>query len=144
MKKYTFLLLAFCLVSVSTAFSQTVIKEQTISDLNKNPNYAFGVRDADGFNSALGMFDALSENGVSIENFEIVAKGPIVKELVKGSDMEKQFQKYKSKVKVSICSIAMKRLNVSEEDLFDGLDIAESYSIRLLQLQALGYSYLIY
>ncbi|SHO63361.1 DsrE family protein [Algoriphagus zhangzhouensis] len=144
MKKYTFLLLAFCFVSVSTAFSQTVIKEQTISDLNKNPNYAFGVRDADGFNSALGMFDALSENGVSIENFEIVVKGPIVKELVKGSEMEKQFQKYKSKVKVSICSIAMKRLNVSEEELFDGLDIAESYSIRLLQLQALGYSYLIY
>jgi len=144
MKKYTFLLLAFCFVSGSTAFSQTVIKEQTISDLNKNPNYAFGVRDADGYNSALGMFDALSENGVSIENFEIVAKGPIVKELVKGSDMEKQFQKYKSKIKVSICSIAMKRLNVSEEDLFDGLDIAESYSIRLLQLQALGYSYLIY
>lgn len=144
MKKYTFLLLAFCFVSVSTAISQTVIKEQTISDLNKNPNYAFGVRDADGFNSALGMFDALSENGVSIENFEIVVKGPIVKELVKGSEMEKQFQKYKSKVKVSICSIAMKRLNVSEEELFDGLDIAESYSIRLLQLQALGYSYLIY
>lgn len=90
------------------------------------------------------MFDALSENGVSIENFEIVVKGPVVKELVKGSEMEKQFQKYKSKVKVSICSIAMKRLNVSEEELFDGLDIAESYSIRLLQLQALGYSYLIY
>lgn len=144
MKKYTFLLFTFCFVSVSTAISQTVIKEQTISDLNKNPNYAFGVRDADGFNSALGMFDALSENGVSIENFEIVVKGPVVKELVKGSEMEKQFQKYKSKVKVSICSIAMKRLNVSEEELFDGLEIAESYSIRLLQLQALGYSYLIY
>lgn len=144
MKKHTFLLLAFCFVSIATAFSQTVIKEQTISDLNKNPNYAFGVRDADGFNSALGMFDALSENGVKIENFEIVVKGPVVKELVKGSEMEKQFQKYKSKVKVSICSIAMKRLNVSEEELFDGLDIAESYSIRLLQLQALGYSYLIY
>ena len=144
MKKHTFLFLAFCFVSLSTAFSQTVIKEQTILDLNKNPNYAFGVRDADGFNSALEMFDALSENGVSIENFEIVVKGPIVKELVKGSDMEKQFQKYKSKVKVSICSIAMKRLNVSEGELFDGLDIAESYSIRLLQLQSLGYSYLIY
>ena len=49
-----------------------------------------------------------------------------------------------SAVRVSICSVAMKRLGVSKEQLFPGLDVVETYTIRLLQLQALGYNWFTY
>ena len=132
--------LAFTFLASEASFSQTVLEKETISDLNKTPNYAFGVSDEDGLMSALSLFDTFEENGVQFENFEIVVKGPIVKKLVKGSEFEKAFEKYQGKIRVSICSVAMKRQGVSKEQLFPGLDVVETYTIRLLQLQALGYN----
>lgn len=142
------LLIAFSLVLLllapNTNFAQTILEKETVSDLSKTPNYVFGVKDEDGLKSALSVFDTFMENGVDIENFEIVVKGPVVKTMVKGSELEKYFEKYKGKVRISICSIAMKRLVVSEEKLFSGLDVVETYTIRILQLQALGYNSISY
>jgi len=126
------------------SFGQTVLEKETISDLNKTPNYAFGVKDEDGLKSALSVYDTFMGNGVQIENFEIVVKGPVVKTMVKESELEKYFEKYKGKVRVSICSVAMKRQGVSKEQLFSGLEVVETYTIRMLQLQALGYNSISY
>jgi intracellular sulfur oxidation DsrE/DsrF family protein len=71
-------------------------------------------------------------------------KGPVVKTMVNGSELEEYFEKYKGKVRVSICSVAMKRLGVTKEQLFSGLNVVETYTIRILQLQALGYNSLSY
>ena len=136
--------LSLTFFSLETSFAQTVFEKETISDLNKTPKYVFGVSDEDGLKSALSVYDALVENGVQLENFEVVVKGPVVKTMVKGSALESYFEKYKGKVRVSICSIAMKRQGVSKEQLFLGLDVAESYTIRMLQLQALGYNSMTY
>ncbi len=139
-----FFSLVLLLLAPKTNFAQTTLEKETISDLNKTPNYVFGVKDEDGLKSALSVYDTFMENGVNIENFEIVVKGPVVKTMVKGSELEKYFEKYQGKVRVSICSIAMKRLGVSEEKLFSGLDVVETYTIRILQLQALGYNSISY
>lgn len=137
---------AFALFFLSSEVSeaQTVLEKETISDLNKTPNYVFGVKDEDGLKSALSVYDTFMENGVQIENFEIVVKGPVVKTMVKDSELEKYFEKYKGKVRVSICSVAMRRLGVSDDQLFSGLDVVETYTIRILQLQALGYNSMLY
>ncbi|MBY5950725.1 hypothetical protein KUV23_07065 [Algoriphagus marincola] len=139
-----FFSLVLLLLAPKTNFAQTILEKETISDLNKTPNYVFGVKDEDGLKSALSVYDTFMENGVDIENFEIVVKGPVVKTMVKGSELEKYFEKYQGKVRGSICSIAMKRLGVSEEKLFSGLDVVETYTIRILQLQALGYNSISY
>ncbi|WP_133556611.1 hypothetical protein [Algoriphagus boseongensis] len=146
MKTVLGFLFAFALVFHSSEISmaQTILKKETISDLNKTPNYAFGVKDEDGLMSALSLFDTFVENGVQFQNFEIVVKGPIVKTMVKGSDLEKQFEKYKGKIRVSICSVAMKRQGITKEELFSGLEVVETYTIRILQLQALGYNSILY
>lgn len=136
--------LALTILSTQLSISQTVFEKQTITDLNKTPNYAFGVSDEDGLKSALSVYDAMVENGVQLENFEVVVKGPVVKTMVKNSELETYFAKYNGKVSVSICSVAMKRLGVSKEQLFPGLDVVESYTIRMLQLQALGYNSISY
>jgi len=146
MKKSLWCILALALTfSVSKAsFGQTVLDQETITDLNKTPNYVFGVKDEDGLKSALSVYDTFLKNGVNVENFEIVVKGPVVKTMVKDSELEKYFEKYKGKVRVSICGIAMKRLGVSEEQLFSGLDVVDTYTVRILQLQALGYNSISY
>lgn len=135
---------AFLFVSSEASLAQTVLEKETITDLNKIPNYVFGVKDEDGLKSALSVYDTFMENGVQIENFEIVVKGPVVRTMVKDSELEKYFEKYKGKVRVSICSVAMKRLGVSKEQLFPGLDVVETYTIRILQLRALGYNSISY
>ncbi len=139
-------LFAFALFcsSIETSVAQTALKKETISDLSKSPNFAFGVKNEDGLKSALSMYDTFSENGVQFENFEIVMKGPVVKSMVKGSELEKYFEKYQGKVKVSICSVAMRRQGIAKEQLFPGLDVVETYTIRYLQLQALGYNAIMY
>lgn len=146
MKKPLLYLILFTLTFLASevSFAQTVLEKETIADLNKTPNYAFGVSDEDGLKSALSVYDTFVENGVHIENFEIVVKGPVVKTMVKGSELEKYFGKYKDKVRVSICSVAMKRQGVSKEQLFSGLEVVETYTIRMLQLQALGYNSISY
>ncbi|EAZ80899.1 hypothetical protein [Algoriphagus machipongonensis] len=146
MKKSLLCLITLTLIFLGneTCFSQTILKKETISDLSKTPNYVFGVKDEDGFKSALTVYDTFIENGVEIENFEIVMKGPVVKTMMKESELEKYFEKYQGKVRVSICSVAMKRLGVSKEQLFPGLDVVETYTIRILQLQALGYNWITY
>lgn len=136
--------LTLILLANETSFGQTILEKETISDLKKTPNYVFGVKDEDGLKSALSVYDTFMENGVGIENFEIVVKGPVVKMMVNGSELEEYFEKYKGKVRVSICSVAMKRLGVTKEQLFSGLDVVETYTIRILQLQALGYNSLSY
>ncbi|WP_100629732.1 DsrE family protein [Algoriphagus formosus] len=146
MKKSLWCILALVLTFTvnEASFGQTVLDQETITDLNKSSNYVFGVKDEDGLKSALSVYDTFMENGVQIENFEIVVKGPVVRTMVKESELEKYFEKYKGKVRVSICSIAMKRLGVPKEQLFPGLDVVETYTIRILQLQALGYNSISY
>lgn len=146
MKKSLWCIITLTLIFLAneTSFGQTILEKETISDLNKTPNYVFGVKDEDGLKSALSVYDTFMENGVLIENFEIVVKGPVVKTMVKESELEEYFEKYKGRVRVSICSVAMKRLGVTKEQLFLGLDVVETYTIRILQVQALGYNSISY
>ncbi|RIV31433.1 hypothetical protein D2V08_13345 [Flagellimonas lutimaris] len=141
---------AFIILSILTTltmsgmYGQRKLDEQTVTDLQKTSQYAIGVSDERQFKGALSMYDFLVENGVEIKDYEVVVKGKIVKNLVKGSELEAFFQKYKSKVRVSICSVAMEKLGVSEDELFDGLEPIPTWSVRILQLQAKGYNTLTY
>nr|WP_297787822.1 hypothetical protein [uncultured Allomuricauda sp.] len=145
-KKIGFLVLFLALTVIfsTEALGQRKLDEQTVADLQKTDQYAIGVSDERFFKGALNMYDFLLENGVEIKDYEVVVKGRVVADLVKGSELETFFQKYKGKVRVSICSVAMEKLNVSEEDLIEGMDPIPTWSVRILQLQAKGYNTLTY
>lgn len=125
-------------------FGQAQLDAETVNDLNKKGQYAIGVSDERHFKGALGMYDFLVENGVEISDYEIVVKGKVVNDLVKGSELETFFQKYKGKVRVSVCSVAMKKRDVAADDLIEGLEPVPTWSVRILQLQAKGYNTLTY
>lgn len=140
----TLLIIMAMAANVTVAHGQKKLDQQAITDLQKNPKYAFVLTTERHFKGVFSMYDLLIENGLLIEDYEIVVKGKVVTQLVKKSELEKFFQKYKGKVKVSVCSVAMEKLGVAEETLFEGLNITSTASVRMLQLQANGYNTLTY
>jgi len=140
----TLLVVVVMIASGTQVYGQKKLDEQAVADLQKTPKYGFILTTERHFKGVLSMYDLLIENGVKIEEYEIVVKGKVVTQLVKGSELEEFFQKYKGKVKVSVCSVAMEKLGVAEETLFDGLDVTPTASVRVLQLQANGYNTLTY
>ena len=140
----TLLVIVVMIASGTQVYGQKKLDEQAVADLQKTPKYGFILTTERHFKGVLSMYDLLIENGVKIEEYEIVVKGKVVTELVKGSELEEFFQKYKGKVKFSVCSVAMEKLGVAEETLFDGLDVTPTASVRVLQLQANGYNTLTY
>ncbi|MGJ8716207.1 MAG: DsrE family protein [Maribacter stanieri] len=140
----TFLVIMVMITATVEVQGQKKLDQQAVADLQKTPKYAFVLTTERHFKGVLNMYDLLIENGVLIEDYEIVVKGKVVTQLVKDSELEKFFQKYKGKVKVSVCSVAMEKLGVAEETLFDGLNVTPTASVRLLQLQANGYNTLTY
>ncbi len=135
---------AIFLFSTTHIFGQEKLDAEIVSDLQETKQYAFGVSQELHFKGVLGMYDRLVDSGVEVTDYEIVVKGKVVKQLVKGSELEALFQKYKCKVRVSVCSVAMEKLGVTEDQLAEGMEPVVTYSIRLLQLQAKGYSTLFY
>ena len=140
----TLLVVVVMIASGTEVYGQKKIDEQAVADLQKTPKYGFILTTERHFKGVLSMYDLLIENGVKIEEYEIVVKGKVVTQLVKGSELEEFFKKYKGKVKVSVCSVAMEKLGVAEETLFNGLDVTPTASVRVLQLQANGYNTLTY
>jgi intracellular sulfur oxidation DsrE/DsrF family protein len=130
--------------SITVIYGQKKLDQQVVTDLQKTPKYGFILTTERHFKGVLSMYDLLIENGVEIEDYEIVVKGTVVTQLVKNSELEEFFQKYRGKVKVSVCSVAMEKLGVAEDTLFDGLDVTPTASVRMLQLQANGYNTLTY
>ena len=141
---HTLLVIIVMAGTTTVVFGQKKLDQQTISDLRKTPKFAFVLTTERHFKGVLSMYDLLIENGVPIEAYEIVVKGMVVKQLVKNSELEAFFQNYKGKVKISVCSVAMEKLGVAEDTLFEGLNITPTASVRMLQLQANGYNTLTY
>ncbi len=140
----TLIVVTLMIISGAQVNAQKKLGQETVADLQKTPKYGFILTTERHFKGVLSMYDLLIENGVEIEEYEIVVKGKVVTQLVRDSELEKFFQKYKGKVKVSVCSVAMKKLGVAKETLFDGLDVTPTASVRMLQLQANGYNTLTY
>jgi intracellular sulfur oxidation DsrE/DsrF family protein len=139
------LLLVLVLTGTCTqAIAQKKLDQQMVTDLQKTTKYAFVLTTERHFKGVLGMYDKLLENGVPITDYEIVVKGPVVAQLLKGSELEGIFETYRNRVKVSVCSVAMEKLGVQAEQLFSGLEVTPTASLRMLQLQANGYNTLTY
>jgi len=126
------------------AFGQQKLDAEVVNDLKSNKQFAIGVSNERHFRGALQMYDRLLQSGVEIDDYEVVVKGKVVAQLVKNSELEAFFQKYKGKVRVSICTVAMEKLGVPKDKLFDGLEPVPTWSVRILQLQAKGYNTLTY
>ncbi|HBU79429.1 MAG TPA: hypothetical protein DEF18_15135, partial [Muricauda sp.] len=141
---YTIILTILTVFSGPMLVAQEKFDAEIVSDLQKTKQFAFGVSEERHFRGVLNLYDKLLASGVEITDYEIVAKGKFVKNLVKGSELEDLYEEYKGKVRVSVCSVAMKKLGVSEDQLISGMEPVATWTVRVLQLQAKGYNVLTY
>ena len=139
---YTIILTILTVFSGPMLVAQEKFDAEIVSDLQKTKQFAFGVSEERHFRGVLNLYDKLLASGVEITDYEIVAK--FVKNLVKGSELEDLYEEYKGKVRVSVCSVAMKKLGVSEDQLISGMEPVATWTVRVLQLQAKGYNVLTY
>ncbi|WP_318311622.1 DsrE family protein [Flagellimonas crocea] len=139
-----FLLGLLSILTVPTVFGQDTLNAEIVSNLQETKKYAFGVSEERHFRGVLSMYDKLVASGVEVTEYEIVTKGKLVTQLVKGSDLETLYQKYKNKVRVSVCSVAMEKLGVTADQLIPGMEPVATWSLRILHLQAKGYNTLMY
>jgi len=146
MKLFRFLILAsfWIILTPSDMFGQDKLDAAIVSDLQETTQYAFGVSEERHFRGVLGLYDKLVASGVEVSDYEIVTKGMLVKQLVKGSELEALYQKYEGKVRVTVCSVAMEKLGVSEDQLIPGMEPVATWTVRILQLQAKGYNTVTY
>ena len=141
---YTIILTILTVFSGPMLVAQEKFDAEIVSDLQKTKQFAFGVSEERHFRGVLNLYDKLLASGVEITDYEIVAKGKFVKNLVKGSELEDLYEEYKGKVRVSVCSVAMKKMEVSEDQLISGMEPVATWTVRVLQLQAKGYNVLTY
>ena len=141
---YTIILTILTVFSGPMLVAQEKFDAEIVSDLQKTKQFAFGVSEERHFRGVLNLYDKLLASGVEITDYEIVAKGKFVKNLVKGSELEDLYEEYKGKVRMSVCSVAMKKLGVSEDQLISGMEPVATWTVRVLQLQAKGYNVLTY
>ena len=142
--RYCSFFLFMLVLTTNQVSGQQQLSAEVVSDLQKTTQYAFVLSQDRHFRGVLSMYDKLVASGVAIADYEIVVKGKVVLQLKKGSELESLYQKYKDKVRVSVCSVAMSKLGVSADELIPGLIPVETASIRMLQLQARGYNTLTY
>lgn len=135
-------LFSFSVSAQSTAAK--ALETQLASDLSKTPNMALGLQKERHIKGAFKFFDRLLASDIEFENFEIVIWGSVVEEFKKDTELSRIIEKNQhSKLRVSVCQQAMKRLNVTEENLPNGATSVENAFSRLLQIQANGYNVII-
>lgn len=127
-------------VSAQNAATKPLNKE-VVTDLSKTPNMALGLQKERHIKGAFLFFDQLLKSDIEFENFEIVIWGNVVEEFKTDSELSRLIaENQHSKLRVSVCQQAMKRMGVTEEDLPEGVISVQNAFLRLLQIQAKGYN----
>ena len=149
MMRKTFQFLSFTAVMLfSTAvMSQSTpktIDKSVVKTLNKTPNIGFGVSEERPLRSAFMMYEQMKLSGVKFDNYEIVVWSKVVKDIKEDQalfDFIKE--RMDENITVSVCAVAMDRLGVTIEDLPKGIQVVDNAYVRIFELQALGYNFLI-
>lgn len=121
-----------------------LIDKSVVETLNKTPNIGFGVSEERPLRSAFMMYEQLKQSGVEIENYEIVIWSKVVKDIKDNKDLHDFISDHMNEgITVSVCAVAMNKLGVTKEDLPKGIQVVDNAYVRIFELQALGYNFLI-
>jgi intracellular sulfur oxidation DsrE/DsrF family protein len=146
-KTIRFLSLAMVMLLSTTLMAQEtpkLIDKSVVETLNKTPNIGFGVSEERPLRSAFMMYEQLKQSGVEIENYEIVIWSKVVKDIKDNKDLHDFISDHMNEgITVSVCAVAMNKLGVTKEDLPKGIQVVDNAYVRIFELQALGYNFLI-
>lgn len=147
--KRTFQILSlFTVMLFSTAaMSQDApkaIDKSVVKTLNKTPNIGYGVSSERPLRSAFMMYEKMKISGVKFDNYEIVVWSEVVKDIKENQELFEFVKEHMDEnITVSVCSVAMARLGVTKNELPKGIQVVDNAYLRIFELQALGYNFLI-
>ena len=120
------------------------IDKSVVKTLNKTPNIGFGVSEERTLRSAFMMYEQMKLSGVKFDNYEIVVWSMVVKDIKEDQALfDFITERMDENITVSVCAVAMDRLGVTIEDLPKGIQVVDNAYVRIFELQALGYNFLI-
>lgn len=129
---------------IPTASAQDALDSEIVQDLNQTNYFAMGVSSEKRLKAAFSIYEQLIENGVNVQDFEVVVWGKVVAQLQAGTELADYIAMHDQEgIHIIVCQVAMKRLEVSEDDLLPGLTPVPNAFLRIYQLQANGYNTLI-
>tara|TARA_Y100000768_G_scaffold386389_1_gene374690 strand:+ start:978 stop:1424 length:447 start_codon:yes stop_codon:yes gene_type:complete len=137
---YTLLIAFFGSIAMPSLQAQT-IDETVVKDLKAVQHYALGVQSTREIKGAIMTMKQMQEAGITVEHFEVVIWGKVIKELGSDSEMAEFIRKNASEeMSFSVCAMAMKKLEVSRDEIMPEIGVVPNAYVRLFQLQAKGYN----
>jgi len=146
-KTIQFLSLAMAMLFTTTLMAQDapkLIDKSVVQTLNKTPNYGFGASEERPLRFSFMMFDQMKQSGVEIQNYEVVVWGKVLMDVKENKELFDYISGYMDKdLTVSVCAVAINKLDIKLEDLPKGIKVVDNAYVRIYELQALGYNFLI-
>ena len=134
----------FYSTAVMAQSTPKIIDKSVVQTLNKTPNIGFGVSEERPLRSAFMMYEQMKKSGVKFDNYEIVVWSMVVKDIKENKDLfDFITERLDDNITVSVCAVAMERLGVSIDELPKGIQVVDNAYVRIFELQALGYNFLI-
>ncbi len=117
------------------------IDETVVNDLKSTTHYALGAQSVKEIKGAILTMKQMQAAGVEVEHFEVVIWGKVIRELGAESEMQQFIQENAPEnMTFNVCAMAMKKLEVSREEIMPEIGVVPNAYIRLFQLQAKGYN----
>lgn len=124
--------------------AQDKLHHTIVEDLNKTPNMAIGAKNERHIKGGIKIYEQLIASGAKIDNFEIVIWGKIIKEITENPELFQFIEEHQhDNLRLSVCQVAMDRLEVSMDDLPSSMKAVPNAWIRMFQLEAEGYNTLV-
>lgn len=142
MSKLPALVVLLMLLSGGTSFAPKLppLTAQEKADLQPHRTYAFLAKEDKHIKGAWNTYQQLKNSGVPVQHFEVIAIGSVVKSITAEQELGK-FIKEKSDgaFSVTVCHVALDRLNVDKKKLPAAAGVISNGYVRLYQLQAKKY-----
>lgn len=117
------------------------IDETVVNDLKSTTHFALGAQSVKEIKGAIMTMKQMQATGVLVAHFEVVIWGKVIQELGPESEMQQFIQdNAPDYTTINVCAMAMKKLEVSREEIMPEIGVVPNAYIRLFQLQAKGYN----
>lgn len=135
------LVLLFTFSSTKTiAQAPAPLTKQEKSYLKNQRNYAFLAEEDKHLKGAWLTYKQLREAGILVRNFEVLVIGKLAKNIAENPELHQLVtEKSDGKFKVTVCDMALEKLQVDKQKLPAKAEIVSNGYLRFFQLQANKY-----
>ena|SRR5690606_19119589 len=124
----------------SFAQAPAPLTKQEKNDLKNNRDYVFLAEEDKHLKGAWSTYQQLTQAGIAVRNFEVVIIGKLAENIIENPELHQLItEKSDGKFKVTVCDMALEKLQVDKQKLPAPAIIISNGYLRIFQLQAKKY-----